>query len=297
MPVSGVPDRGTVLDPTPFERLDLSGRRLVVVGGTNGLGRAVARQALARGAEVTVVGRTPRDAPSARLTFVEADLSSMREAVRLGQELPVESADVVLFTLGIFAAKVREETDERVERDMAVSYLSRFAVLQGLASRLGTARPDPAPRPRVFVMGAPGTGAAGDPDDLNADRHYNGMRAHLNTVVANEALVLARRDKPFGPAYFGLNPGVIKTDIRANYLGEGGITHRLLETVIGLVAQSPQRYARRIVPLLFDPDLDGHGGALFNSKARPILPSRKLDEERVGRFMSASDELLRRALS
>jgi hypothetical protein len=57
-----------------------------------------------------IVGRTLRDAPSARLTFVQADLSSMSEAVRVGRELPTESFYVALFTTGIIAAKAREET-------------------------------------------------------------------------------------------------------------------------------------------------------------------------------------------
>jgi NADPH-dependent 2,4-dienoyl-CoA reductase/sulfur reductase-like enzyme len=50
--------------PERVGRLDLSGKKLVAVGGTNGLGQAIARQAHARGAEVTVVGRTFRDEPA-----------------------------------------------------------------------------------------------------------------------------------------------------------------------------------------------------------------------------------------
>lgn len=290
-------DRGVVLHPIPIERLDLSGKRLAVIGGTNGLGRAIAGQALARGAEVTVVGRTFRDTPVDRLTFVRADLSSMREAERLGRELPVELHDVVLTTLGIFAARTREETSEHIERDMAISYLSRYAALRGLSPRLGTARAEGAPQARVFVMGGPGGGITGDPDDLNAERGYKGFRVHVNTVAANEALVLAGENMLPGPAYFGLNPGSIKTDIRSNYLGEGSVTHRLTETLIGLLGQSPAAYAKQIVPLLFTPDLDGHTGVMFNNKARPILPSKGLDKDRVDRFMTASDTLLRRALS
>lgn len=105
MPMNGVRDRSAVLEPTPIERLDLSGRRLAVIGGTNGLGRAITQQALDRGAEVTVVGRMFRDAPQDRLTFVESDQSSMRQAVRLGRDLPAEAYDVALFTLGISATK------------------------------------------------------------------------------------------------------------------------------------------------------------------------------------------------
>ena len=167
--MGGVPDPSVTVRPSPIEQLDLSSKRLAVIGGTNGLGRAIAQQALTRGAEVTVVGRTFRDDPAARLTFVAADLSSMSEAVRVGRELPAESFDVVLFTTGIIAAKTREETAEHVERDVAISYLSRLAILQGLSPRLGSVRADGAPRPRVFVMGSPGTGAIGNPDDLNSE--------------------------------------------------------------------------------------------------------------------------------
>src|SRR5258707_10891459 len=102
----------------------------------------------------------------------------MTEAVRVGRELPAESFDVVLFTTGIIAAKAREETREHVERDVAISYLSRLAVLQGLSPRLGTARRHGAPRARVFVMGSPGVGTLGDPEDLNSEKSYRSMAAH-----------------------------------------------------------------------------------------------------------------------
>jgi NAD(P)-dependent dehydrogenase (short-subunit alcohol dehydrogenase family) len=283
--------------PSPIEQLDLSSKRLAVIGGTNGLGRAIAAQALARGAEVTVVGRTFRDDPAARLTFAAADLSSMSEAVRLGRELPAESFDVVLFTTGIIAAKTREETAEHVERDVAISYLSRLAVLQGLSPRLGSVRADGAPRPRVFVMGSPGTGAIGNPDDLNSEDNYRSMAAHANTIAGNEILVLGAKDRFPGPAFFGLTPGLIKTGIRSNMLGEGTLTHRLVETTVGFFMQSPETYAKRVVPLLFASELEGRTGLMFGPKAKPILATRGLDSAYIDRYLSASEALLRRALS
>lgn len=307
-PKNGVPDPSVTLRPTPIEQLDLSSKRLLVIGGTGGLGRAIAQQALARGAEVTVVGRTFRDDPAARLTFVAADLSSMSEAVRVGLELPAELFDVALFTTGIIAAKTtrEEETGEHVERDVAVSYLSRLAILQGLSPRLGTARPDGAPRPRVFVMGSPGYGILGDPDDLNSEQDYQPLVAHAATVAGNEILVLGAKDRFPGPAFFGLGPGLIKTGIRSNYLGEGSVTHKLVETCVGVVAQSPESYAKKIVPILFAPELEGRTGLLFGSKNRlgilrggdqPILPTQDFDSAYIDRFMSASEALLQRALS
>lgn len=40
------------------EKPDLKGKKVLVVGGTHGIGEAVARQAIGLGAEVTVIGRT-----------------------------------------------------------------------------------------------------------------------------------------------------------------------------------------------------------------------------------------------
>lgn len=52
----------------------LRGRTVAVIGGTNGVGRAIVNEAVSKGAEVWVVGRTFRDRPDPRVHFVEAGL-------------------------------------------------------------------------------------------------------------------------------------------------------------------------------------------------------------------------------
>jgi hypothetical protein len=296
MKAKGVPDRSVTLRPASIEQIDLSGKRMAVIGGTNGLGQAIARQALARGADVTVVGRTFRDDPAPRLTFVAADLSSMKEAARLGRELPAEQYDVVVFTTGIIAARTREQTPEGLERDLAISYLNRLAILQGLSPRLGSARPGGVPRPRVFLMGSPGTGSLGDPDDLNSERNYRPMVAHARTIAGNEMLVLGAGDRFPGPEFFGLAPYLIKTGIRSNLLGDGSLAHKLFETLVGIFMQSAETYAKRIVSLLFAPDLDGRTGLILGHEGRPILPTPGLSGAYIDRYLTASEALLRRAL-
>jgi NAD(P)-dependent dehydrogenase (short-subunit alcohol dehydrogenase family) len=168
-----------------FDFEEASGHRWL-----GGLGQAIAEEARVRGAAVTVVGRTLRQDPGPRLNFIEADLSLMARAKRLGQDLPVEDSDVALFTSGIFAASPREGTAEGIERDMAVSFLNRMAILGGLHHLLGVARPASSFPPRVFVMGSPGM-TLGNPNDLNSEAAYKAMTAHRNTVAGNEALALA----------------------------------------------------------------------------------------------------------
>jgi hypothetical protein len=80
-------------------------------------------------------------------------------------------------------------------------------------------------------------------------------------------------------------------------LGDGSITHKLVETAIGLFMQSPETYAQRMVPLLFAPELEGRTGLMFGHKAQPIKPTQGLDSAYIHRYLSASDALLRRALS
>lgn len=293
----GFPDSSVSLNLPKVDALDLSGRRLVVVGGTDGLGRALATLAVSRGARVTVVGRTFRDEGTAGLDFVKADLSSMKEAQRVGETLAVEDVDAVLFTTGIIAAKTREVTAEGVERDMAISYLSRLAVLRGVAPRLGVARPSGSPAPRVFVMGFPGAGETGDVDDLNGERAYDAMKVHMNTVAGNEMLVLDGSARDSRVRYFGLNPGLIKTNIRANYLGEGSVTHRLSEFFIGLMMQTPERYAARVLPILFAPELESRTGVMFGSKGQPILPTEGLAGAPTRRYIEASEALVAKAIA
>jgi NAD(P)-dependent dehydrogenase (short-subunit alcohol dehydrogenase family) len=286
--MKGFPDRSVTLTPTALERLELRGKRVAVVGGTGGLGQALAKAMAQRGAAVTVVGRTFRDQGTAGLDFFEADLASMKEARRVGRELPVEGLDVVVLTTGIFAAPQREVTTEGVERDLAVSYLSRVAILEALVPRLHGER-----RTRVFVMGFPGAGELGNPEDLNADASYDALKQHMTTVAGNEALVLdlAKRHPALG--VFGLNPGLIKTNIRSNFLGDGSFKHRAAEFLIGLFMPSPEQYARTVVPVLFAPELETRSGLLFGAKGTAILPTEGLPE-RVEAYRTASAQLLRR---
>jgi NAD(P)-dependent dehydrogenase (short-subunit alcohol dehydrogenase family) len=285
--MSGYPDPSLTLHPAALDTLDLAGKAAIVVGGTDGLGRAIARQLAARGAEVTVVGRSERDAGVPGIRFHRADLSSMPAAAAVGDALPAH-AELIVLTTGIMASTTREVTAEGLERDMAISYFSRLMVLRTLLPRLT------APRPRVFVMGFPGAENLGDPTDLNAERSYSAFPAHMNTVAGNEALVveLARRHQKIG--FYGLNPGLVKTNIRANYLGEGSWTHRIAETVLGWFTPTPERFAATLVPVLVAPELDARTAVMFGPKGNPILASEGMTPEYARGFIEATEALLAR---
>lgn len=275
---------------------NLRGKRVAVVGGTGGIGQALSRQLAGRGAEVTVVGRTFRDAERPGIGFVHADLALMSEAERVAHVLPAEQLDLLVLTTGIFAAPQRQETSEGLERDLAVSYLSRLVLIRNLADRLGAERPAGSPEARVFIYGYPGTGQTAHLEDLNFQRSYAAMKAHASTVAGNEALVLdsARRYPAVG--VFGLNPGLIKTGIRDNMLGQNSLKHHVIETAIGWLTPSVDTYAQRILPLLTTPGLDNRTGLMFDKKGNAIRPSPAMTPAHVQQVITASEKLLARVV-
>ncbi|AWL94764.2 MULTISPECIES: SDR family NAD(P)-dependent oxidoreductase [Bradyrhizobium] len=279
-----------------LESLRLDGLNVAVIGGTGGIGRAFSHQLAARGANVLVVGQTFRDQDMPRITFMKADLSSMRDARRIGSALPAGKMDIVVFTTGIMAGPKREVTGEGIERDLAVSYLSRRVILNEIAPRLGKDRARADLRPRMFVMGFPGTEQRANVDDLNSERSYKRFAAHSNTVAGNEVLVIEAASRFPDVDVFGLNPGFVKTNIRANLLGSRAL-FAVVEWLTSFMMVEPDAYAERLVPLLVSRDLNGRSGAMFNNKAEAILASPSSTEPSyAAALMGASDRLVSRAM-
>src|SRR3954462_10207459 len=102
----------------------LEGKKMVVVGASAGIGRAVGRQAAKEGAELALVARrrAPLDelaAAAQRASVITADLASPDDCARIGEEAAraLGTIDIVLFTAAIARLRtLRELThEERIE--------------------------------------------------------------------------------------------------------------------------------------------------------------------------------------
>ena len=274
---------------------NIEGMQVAIIGGTGGIGRALSCHLASLGAQVTVVGQTFRDQERTNISFIKADLSLMTEAQRVSSLLPVEKLDMLIFTTGIFAAPQRQQTAEGIERDLAVSYLNRLVILQAIAPRLTSLSRGSRNATRIFLMGYPGSGQTGSPDDLNAEKSYKAMAAHMNTVAGNEMLVLEGAAKSPDLRFYEINPGLIKTSIINNLFGGSTMKSRLVETVIGWFTPTAEAYAERITPLLFSAEFDSLSGAMFNNKGQVIKPSEGLNSVHIRKFMASSEALIARA--
>lgn len=284
-------DRSLTWRHVDESKLDLKGMKVAVIGGTGGIGRALSRNLASHGASVLVVGQTFRDDGVSGIEFVKADLSLMSEASHVADTLRAETLDIVIFTTGIMAGPKREVTTEGIERDMAISFLSRFVILENIAPRLGKDRTNARMKPRVFVMGFPGSNQTGDVDDLNSEKKYGRWSAHMKTVAGNEAMVLEASRRFPDIDVFGLNPGFVKTDIRGNLFGSK-LLLKVMELMTSFMTIKPEKYAERLTPLLVSPDVEGRSGSMFNHQAEAILPSTKMTEDHISAFLGGSRALV-----
>lgn len=278
----------------------LPSRKILVVGGTAGIGKAASVSALQKGAQVTVVGRRAPDAALKGVKFVQKDLSLLKNAAELADEVNIEEIDTILLTTGIIAAPQRQVSAEGLELDLAVSYLSRYAFMRSVLNKeFGSKRIDKSVKPRVYIMGFPGSNQTATLDDFNSERSYSVMTAHSNTVVGNEALVSHLNDAYQGAVnVYGINPGIIKTEIRDNLFGKGSWTSSIVETAIGWFTWTADQYVdNTLIHLLTSPELENKSGALLNNK-RGILPQSKFlqNEENLKKVMAESERLTKLAL-
>ena len=77
-------------------------------------------------------------------------------------------------------------------------------------------------------------------------------RQDMNSIfvgAGNEAIVLDGASRYPGISFYGLNPGMVKTDIRSHFLRKGWLRHRLVESLVGLLWGGPDEYADKTAPL------------------------------------------------
>jgi retinol dehydrogenase-12 len=208
---------------------DLSGKTILVTGATSGIGLATA-EALARcGAAVIGVGRSPERCRTAErslraitsqapVTFLVADLSLQSQVRELAinvqkilQDDGKESLDGLVNNAGTFTYWLTL-TPEGFEMQWAVNYLAAFLLTNMLLPLLQNA-----PHGRVVTVSSGSHyGARLNWEDIQLRRHYNGLRAYMQTKLANVLFTLElnrRLGSGSSVRAFAADPGLVNTDI------------------------------------------------------------------------------------
>ncbi|MGZ4687457.1 SDR family oxidoreductase [Oryzihumus sp.] len=276
----------------------MTGRTILVTGGTHGIGLATAQALASSGAAVALVGRNAdktsqvvealrRDSGNDRVEGMVADLSSQAEVRRLATDFAAghDRLDVLVNNVGGFWA-TRHVTADGLERTFALNHLAPFLLTHLLRPLLEASAPA-----RVVTVSS-GAQAMGriDFEDLQGERSYSGQRAYNQSKLANVLFTyeLARRLEGTGVTANALHPGVVRTGFGQE---DSSTLFRVTLPVIRPFMLSPERGAQTSVYLASSPEVEGVSGRYFvRKKARRSSPA-SYDPQVARRLWEVSAEL------
>jgi NAD(P)-dependent dehydrogenase (short-subunit alcohol dehydrogenase family) len=294
---------------------DLSGKRVVVTGASDGVGLGLAARLAAAGAELVLpvrnqrkghaaVARIADQVPGAQVSLRELDLSSLASVAALGQSLRDEGLPIhiLINNAGVMDPPSRQTTVDGFELQFGTNHLGHVALVAHLLPLLRAGRA----RVTSQISVAAGAGSI-NWDDLNWERSFRPRRAYGRSKVAFGlfGLELDRRSQAGG---WGItsnlsHPGVAPTNLLAAqpHMGRARPAPqiRLIRTLsrwgaMGTVetALLPALYAATSPDArggrLYGPDGFGHlsGGPAEQKLYRPLRSHE--DAERIWRI---SEEL------
>jgi NAD(P)-dependent dehydrogenase (short-subunit alcohol dehydrogenase family) len=211
------------MPPSPSDIPDLSGRRALVTGATDGLGLETARALAAHGAEVILTGRNPSkgaaaveriraERPGAKVSFEAAELGDLAQVRSLARRAGVLPLDILVNNAGIMGVP-KSQTAQGFEAQLGVNYLSHFVLTGSLLEALRAAA-----RPRVVSLSslAHRVGRIAF-DDLQGEKSYSPFRAYAQSKLAMLlfAQELQRRSDRHGWGLTSLaaHPGFARTNL------------------------------------------------------------------------------------
>jgi NAD(P)-dependent dehydrogenase (short-subunit alcohol dehydrogenase family) len=261
------------------------------------------------GAQLIIVGRdtdkgiqAERDIRASThnpgVEFVQADLSLIREARRLGDEVADRFSELhyLVHSAGVVRGR-HVVTGEGFESNFATNYLSRFTLTVRLlpviqaAGRSGKSA-------RILLIAHPGFDGTIHYEDVNLTTNFSMIRAFKQFHYANDvfAAQLTRRLKMAGEqpsvTISCLHPGPTKTNIDK----EMPLWMKLLVQFVvhPLFSHAPDVPAAMAVKLLLADEFEGKSGGLFSmvGKFKPIPAPRNVQDPEQGERLWAVSEAL-----
>ena len=194
----------------------LSGKKVLVTGGTTGIGLEIAQRFIAEGAHVALTGRNPETLADAKSAAPDAGKIADQKALaaRLKQEFGEVDAVVVNAGIGVF--NPLEAWDEAsFDRQMDTNFKGPFFLLQALAPQLSNSA--------SIVL-------------IASIAAHIGMAGQSVYSASKAALLTLMRNLPF--EMNGCN-------VRVNSISPGPITTRIFGK-LGLTAEAAEQFRNDI---------------------------------------------------
>jgi NAD(P)-dependent dehydrogenase (short-subunit alcohol dehydrogenase family) len=267
---------------------DLSGKTIIITGGSSGIGAAAARILRQKGAQVVITGRsdeTKKLAEEIGCDYFLVDFTRFAEVRAFAQDLleKYSRIDVLVNNVGGIMAE-RRMTDDGHEMTLQVNHLSGFLLTQLLRERLEASK-------AIVINTSSAANNVGriNFDDLENSRNYKALRAYGAAKLMNilHAMEISRRFRGVWAASF--HPGLVETGFARE--GAGFIRWAYRSSVGRLFMISPEQGADTLVWLISTvPGRDWQDGEYYY-KRRPGRKNPQVSPEVAAKLWEVSVEL------
>mmetsp|Transcript_55630 Transcript_55630/g.92407 ORF Transcript_55630/g.92407 Transcript_55630/m.92407 type:complete len:299 (-) Transcript_55630:104-1000(-) len=263
------------------DKVTFARKNVLVVGGTSGIGAAVAIRFAELGANVIIAGRNKDAADKVMdkmtavgyekgntFSFVPVDVSLIADVKRFAAEFkPIDhKLHVLILSAGGIGGGPRKETKEGLEKNFAINCSGRFLLINLLLPSLQ------AGGGRVLDILAAGKGAPIDVDDLELKRDYSTSKSMARNALFNDVLVKELAVRYPDVAFHHLFPGLVKTDVLTNS-NLPSCVFCALGAIYAIGGTSPEKYAEAVVYASWDSKFGTeHSGRLVGPKLQDVKP-------------------------
>jgi NAD(P)-dependent dehydrogenase (short-subunit alcohol dehydrogenase family) len=283
---------------------DLTGRRALVTGASDGVGLEIASRLAGAGAEVVMpvrnqakgaaaAARIRERHPGSDVTLRDLDLSSLASVAALTDKLLADGAPFHLLVnnAGVMTPPERQTTADGFELQLGTNHLGHFALTGGLLPLLRAGRARVVSQTSIAARRA-----RVDWDDLQGERHYDGMRVYGQSklMCALFGLELGRRSAAagWGVSSTVAHPGVAPTGLLSARpeVGRGQDTRevRIIRwlSARGLLVGTPESAA---LPAVLAATASGADGRFFGPRGPGALGGRPGEQEPWAPLRSTQD--------
>ncbi len=280
----------------------MKGKRVLITGATNGIGKQAALELATMGAAVTIVGRgesktrqvsndLTTQSGNTNIDFLIADLSSMAETRRIAQEYlaKYQRLDVLLNNAGASFSTFQTSVDG-YEKTFALNHFSYYLLSNLLLDIIKLTARDHG-EARIINVASSAHKAAG-PDGIGLDQLSDGagfrpFRVYGASKLANVqfSYELARRLEGTNVMVNAAHPGLVNTGFGDNMTGFMFYFFKMMKTIMG---RTPEKGAETLVYLASSAEVAGITGKYWQDKTQAQSSDISYDREQQSKLWGFS---------